>query len=279
MKVGMTLLVRDEADIVRANIEYHLNNGVDFIIITDNGSLDGTYEICQEYLNHGVVEIIKEPPFDFSQYSYVSKMANLLSSKYGASWIINSDADEFFVSRSHNNIKLCLTEVPLEVSVISVSRHDYVPIMAKCDEFLPTDFPYRRAISLALSGRPLPPKVVHRCSPNIAVSQGNHSVSGDILSKVIKGADLEILHFPIRSYQQFESKVKNGGSGYAQNKKLSENTGYHKRYWYDLLMKDELHGEFDRFFYSEEKLENALEQGSLIYDNYLSSFKPFNLTR
>jgi hypothetical protein len=40
MRLVMTLLVRDEIDIIRQNIEFHLRHGVDFVIGTDNGSTD-----------------------------------------------------------------------------------------------------------------------------------------------------------------------------------------------------------------------------------------------
>ncbi len=42
MRIVLTLLVRDEADIIGSNLAYHLSQGVDFVIATDNGSRDGT---------------------------------------------------------------------------------------------------------------------------------------------------------------------------------------------------------------------------------------------
>ena len=38
----LTLLVKNEADIILDNIFFHYAKGVDMIIITDNGSKDGT---------------------------------------------------------------------------------------------------------------------------------------------------------------------------------------------------------------------------------------------
>ena len=40
MKLFMTLLLRDEEDIVRENLDFHLAQGVDRVIVTDNGSED-----------------------------------------------------------------------------------------------------------------------------------------------------------------------------------------------------------------------------------------------
>ncbi len=55
----MTLLVRDEADIVDAQLAFHLNAGVDFVIATDNDSQDGTTEIFERTSATGYLHLFR----------------------------------------------------------------------------------------------------------------------------------------------------------------------------------------------------------------------------
>jgi glycosyltransferase involved in cell wall biosynthesis len=96
-KVVMTLLVRDEADIIDLFLRYHTRAGIDALIVTDNGSRDGTREILQQYRRDGAIaEIIDQPSHIFDQPRFVDRMIRHARDHYAADYCINSDADEFW---------------------------------------------------------------------------------------------------------------------------------------------------------------------------------------
>ena len=53
MKLVMTIVVRDGADLVEAQIAYHLNAGVDFVIASEHGSQGDVAEILESYARDG----------------------------------------------------------------------------------------------------------------------------------------------------------------------------------------------------------------------------------
>ncbi|MFT6106748.1 MAG: glycosyltransferase involved in cell wall biosynthesis [Rickettsiales bacterium] len=57
-RLVMTLLARNEEDIIEECIKFHLSHGVDFIIATDNGSIDGTRDVFLKYQEKGVLHLI-----------------------------------------------------------------------------------------------------------------------------------------------------------------------------------------------------------------------------
>ena len=99
MTLVMTLLARDEIDVVDSWLAFHLNAGADLVIATDNRSEDGTTEVLERYARSGHVRLIREPGEDLRQDEWVTRMARLAATEYGADWVINSDADEFWWPR------------------------------------------------------------------------------------------------------------------------------------------------------------------------------------
>src|ERR1700712_5921634 len=97
MKLVMTMMVRDEIDIVAPVIEHHLDQGVDLVMVTDNASVDGTTEVLQKYADLGVVELHHDPEHRKQQGERVTAMARRARTEHAADWVINGDADEFVV--------------------------------------------------------------------------------------------------------------------------------------------------------------------------------------
>ena len=111
MRLVMTLLARDEADVVDAQIAFHLHAGVDFVSRRTTRSSDGTTEILERYERAGVLRLIREPGDDMRQDEWVTRMARLAATDHGADWVINSDADEFWWPRG-GSLKDVLATVP-----------------------------------------------------------------------------------------------------------------------------------------------------------------------
>jgi glycosyltransferase involved in cell wall biosynthesis len=261
MKLVMTLLVRDEEDIVADNLDFHLAQGVDEVIVTDNGSVDGTLEILRSYEARGLVRIIVEPTDDYSQGRWVTRMARLAATEHDADWVINNDADEFWWPRT-GTLRSVFEGLGADVGAVVGHRTNFVP--------RPEDGrPYwermtlRERESLNPVGKPLPPKLAHRAHPEIVVVQGNHRIKGPDLGSELDDGLIEILHFPMRSYAQFENKIVKGGRAYARNRELPEKTGRTWRRLYETWERGGLPAHYRENVVAESARDDLIEDTRL----------------
>ena len=261
MKLVMTLLVRDEEDIVADNLDFHLAQGVDEVIVTDNGSVDGTLEILRAYEARGLVRIIVERTDDYSQGRWVTRMARMAATEHKADWVINNDADEFWWPRT-GTLRTLFEGLGGDVGVVVGHRTNFVPRPED-------DRPYwermtlRERESLNPVGKPLPPKLAHRAHPEIVVVQGNHRIKGPDVGSELDDGSIEILHFPMRSYAQFENKIVKGGRAYARNKELPEKTGRTWRQLYETWEQGRLPAHYEASVVAEAARKDLLEDTRL----------------
>lgn len=267
MKLLMTLLVRDEADILRENLEFHLAHGVDEFIVMDNLSLDGTTAIAEEYERAGVLRLVPQPADDYAQGRWVTEMARRAASDLGADWVINCDADEFWCPAT-GSLKDTLAAINPGAPAISAERTNFVPRPDTGEPFW-RRMDVRRAVSTNLLGQPLPAKVAHRGRQDILVAQGNHSVEAAGACLPAVHAPVTILHFPLRTPEQFANKIARGGAAYARNTELDPGIGSTWRELHERYCRGELDAVYDAERLSEAEIARGLASGDLVHDRRL----------
>lgn len=249
----MTLLVRDEEDIVEQNICFHLNSGVDFVVAIDNGSIDKTPEILRKYKKKGLLdfEIVEEHTYE--QSKWVSIMAKRAVSEHGATHLFHCDADEFWFP-DDGDLKRIL---PRENEVFYISLINYLPPQDKEVGFSFKNFSY--VVSFPL---PYPekkedldssklllykyPKKIMSSKEFTHIMMGNHGVVSPKKIKKTIIDSVKIHHFSIRSFRHFQQKVINGGLAYEKNPDQNPNIGWHWKRWYLLYKEGELEREYDK---------------------------------
>lgn len=270
-KLVMTLLVRDEADVIKRNIDFHLEKGVDFIIATDNGSKDGTREILRNYEEKGVLCLIDEQTQDYSQAKWVNRMGRIALEEFSADIIFHCDADEFWYPRS-GTLKAEISKRPenvLNIDVVNVLLED-----RKGKEGFPADTRFavvdpidtidyaRESERAAFYLYRSPPKVMFKTAKGfLEVSMGNHSVKGGCLVFEGKSQDIVIYHYPIRSRDHFYQKVIQSGGALESNKSIDKISGFHLRRWYAGYQAGRLDDVYSRLTLGKAEIDSLIREG------------------
>ena len=273
MRLILTLLCRNEIDIIESMIHFHLGHGVDFIVATDNGSSDGTRECLKRYAQSGRLLLIDQPESTHDQAIWVSAMAQIATEKLGADWLIHSDADEFWWP-NNGDLKTALQAVPPGVVALTVGRTNFLPPPGNSGQAgLDSGCFHQRQLlrercSLNSLGQPLPGKICHRALAGISISDGNHgaALAGQTLSAP-KTSAIEILHFPIRSLEQFRAKITHGAQALANNPRLHPQVGATWRQVYqEHVLVGTLGAYYDSLCLTTDERERLIQEGRLLND-------------
>jgi hypothetical protein len=206
VKLVQTMLVRDEVDVVGAQIAYHLDAGVDYVIATDHDSRDGTSDVLDAYAREGHLLRIPQSGPMFER-EWRTHMARLAATEHGADWVIHTDADEFWMPRG-GSMKDVLGAVPPDLGVVWALTCHFVPRPEVVPEF--AERMTARVSMAAPLNDPTSPyrphaKVAHRADPELQVRYGAHQVHSR-LQPLTDWYVADALHFPFRSLDQYVRK-------------------------------------------------------------------------
>lgn len=270
----MTLMVRDEADIVGAMLTHHREQGIDHVIVTDNASVDGTLDVLRTFERDGFVTIWHDPVHHKQQGESVTRMARHAYTELGADWVVNADADEFWVPRDPGDtVRIALERVPADVQVFLVPVVNLTGAPARegsglrrlrlRDE--------RDPEILRESGIPFhpTPNAVHRGHAEVVVAQGNHRAEAPGWHEAELRDELEVLHLPWRSWRQYSYKVRVSGEAYLDNPTLAPSPRHHGMLDFRRLEEGWLEAAYVAKHPSADAAEEGLADGSFVRDDRL----------
>ncbi|MCH9814171.1 MAG: glycosyltransferase family 2 protein [Epsilonproteobacteria bacterium] len=279
----MTILVRNEADIIAANIKTHAKFGVDAFVVMDNGSTDGTREILSSLQNEYEITLIDQPKLEYKQKVWMTQLAFEAKRIYKADWIINNDADEFWIPKEGGTLK---KHLEFKGSVLKVHRTNMLPTQESVENIFAFANFNLEVVNTILYKTPDAPnlstiltkigaKTIVNPHGLIKINSGNHSAEHLAFWKEKKSEGIQVYHYPIRSFTQFKRNI--------ENRKILLQTlphvrmGAHYKRWVKLLDKDRLEAEYEKFIFSVDEIDLLQKIGILRLNNNIRKEILFDL--
>ena len=205
-------VVKNEADIIGPVVEHLFRQGVDVILIADNGSTDGTTALLAGLASNHPLHVAHDREPGHLQGIKMNMLSDFARGA-GADWIVPFDADEFWFAPAGSLgdfLRSC------KAHIVRAHMHNLFPV---------AKVPFGEGpwlLDAAPHGRT---KCAFRSHKYAHLSEGNHNVRRPGWST----AGLRVLHVPWRSYDQFRRKAIQGFESLSQTT-LAPTVGEHWRH-------------------------------------------------
>jgi hypothetical protein len=246
------VLVKDEADIIRHTVGRLLGQ-VDHIIVSDNGSTDGTRDLLYEYTSGGAITVLDDPEVGYYQDRKTTALARQAKAA-GHDWVLPCDADEFWYATDGRTIGAFLAGLAPDVAFVDAPLYNHIPTALDDDD---EANPFRR-IGWRQREHGALGKVCARLRPGLEIRMGNHSAYAPGVGTTSGG--LVVRHFSWRSPEQYLRKIRNGEAAYAATN-MNPGIGAHWR-MFEGVPDETVLEHFRLWFWQEDP---SLDE-TLIYD-------------
>jgi hypothetical protein len=280
-KIVLIVVSYDQGDILHDFIDWNLHLGIDLVLVEDLGSTDGSRALLDRLAGEGRVAWHPFPERDVSD----DRFAEIARDKYQADWIVACDVDEFLCPIGAD-LRTILREVEAsQFTVLKVPCFNMTgPMIGPGQSALRTltlriDKPTKETHEQQLSGElPVPyifiqhpPHTIVRASAFQTYGPGAHDAKGSWGQS--GGIDrLRFLHYPIRGYDKFETKVRNTANWLKDNQHLEPWWGWHWRRWIRLAREGRLREDYESQFASPARAEELIRDGICSIDDTVAGW-------
>jgi glycosyltransferase involved in cell wall biosynthesis len=267
VQVHGLLVARNEVDIIRTNVLYHLSLGLDRLLVVDNGSSDGTDQVLRELGKDPRVRWTRDEGLFY--HGHIATELAREAFREGADWVVPIDADEFWHAPGGNFRGV------LEESEAGALRARLLNFFQRREqrESAPDALLYmtrriREPVVTERGNRKLARELVEshkiskleielkkwvsRPTADIEIVFGNHKVEG-VAGLKRESHEIVCLHAPIRARARLDGKAEVGER--SEETGSDPNQGWHVKRWRRLRDEGRLEQEWAANSYAGEFLD------------------------
>lgn len=277
MKIVVSLGVKDEAHLIACTLEHLFAIGVDFVVVCDIESSDGTTDVLERYRSRGRLWY-----FQLGQHASHEEWerANLeLLAQTDADWVVFLDADEFplpatgqlrdsdafgradVVMLDRFNVPLCSGRPTLPAGP---TPEHYDELMLVVDPFADYWPRLEREPSLPWLLSPIAQRVAARPDWITGITLGAHDVVSPAGRPVRRerAQDLIVAHVPFTTGHRFARKVANVRENLVfTSTTFPEGSALHWRRWAALRDPEAVQAEFERMLLDPRTVAELRKRG------------------
>jgi hypothetical protein len=218
-------IVKDEAPYLEEWLCYHLALGIDHVFLYDNGSSDGSADLLERYVDHGLVTVVAWPlrGGQLAAYNHALRFFGPL-----ATWMAFFDVDEFIVPLVDDDIPTLLARWP-EAADVRLPRVEFgysghrrpppgltIEAYTQVADVLDRDPDLPARVKTVLRPSSIAAVDVHLAivadTPVLATTDGSSvPVPTATVEREVRGL-AQVNHYYTRSFEEFEAKRVRGSA-------------------------------------------------------------------